>query len=170
MKTVELECEICNNKFDRLEKEAKRCAKKGFSITCGMKCAGVMRNRKSPKSGNVENFGDKAYKKTCDEFSLFRYFIRKAKTRDKDKGRESDITLEYLKNLWEHQKGICPYTSHEMILGVNKTPFAASLDRVDSSVGYIQGNVEFVCLAVNLAKKDFSREAMMDFFKPILKE
>jgi len=34
----------------------------------------------------------------------------------------------------------------------------ASLDRIDSSIGYIEGNVEFVCLFINLSKNSFSRQ------------
>lgn len=171
MKTVELECEICNKKFNRLEKEAKRCAKKGFSITCGMKCAGIMRNKKSPKSGDLANFGDKRkIGSSNDEFSPFRYFLKKAKERIQH--GEHDLDLIFLKNLWQIQKGICPYTGKLMILSKNTrdhdqliSPLKASLDRIDPTKGYIQGNVEFVCLAVNYAKNSFSREQMINFFK-----
>lgn len=41
----------------------------------------------------------------------------------------------------------------------------ASLDRIDSSKGYIEGNVEFVCSAINLAKNNFSKEAMVSFLQ-----
>lgn len=44
------------------------------------------------------------------------------------------------------------------------SPYQASLDRIDSSKGYIEGNVEFVCLAVNYAKNGFSKEQMIEFF------
>ena len=32
-----------------------------------------------------------------------------------------------------------------------KTPFAPSLDRIDSSKGYVRGNVRLVCMAANFA-------------------
>jgi hypothetical protein len=44
----------------------------------------------------------------------------------------------------------------------------ASLDRIDSSKGYIKGNVEFVCLAINFAKNDFKKEEMKSFIKEII--
>ena len=50
-------------------------------------------------------------------------------------------------------------------LEYNKTKslMKASLDRIDSSKGYVEGNVEFVCCAINLAKNDFCKEAVVDF-------
>jgi hypothetical protein len=38
------------------------------------------------------------------------------KHRDKKKNYGCDITAEYLKQLWENQKGICPFTGWGLIL------------------------------------------------------
>jgi hypothetical protein len=46
-------------------------------------------------------------------------------------------------------------------------PTAASLDRIDSTKGYIAGNVEFVCRFVNLGKSDLSREEVMKFIAAV---
>ena len=86
-----------------------------------------------------------------------------------------NLTLEYLSELWDKQQGICPYTGLKMILKENctaynrgiATPYQASIDRIDSRFGYIQGNVEFVCLAANYAKNFFAKQEMLDFFKQI---
>jgi hypothetical protein len=43
----------------------------------------------------------------------------------------------------------------------------ASLDRIDSTKGYIKGNVEFVCLAINYAKNKFSKEDTLTFLNEI---
>ena len=43
----------------------------------------------------------------------------------------------------------------------------ASLDRIDSSKDYLVGNVEIVCMAVNLAKNNFNKKDMIDFIKEI---
>ena len=37
-------------------------------------------------------------------------------------------------------------------------PFKASLDRIDSTKGYTEGNVQWVCLAVNQMKSDKTEE------------
>jgi hypothetical protein len=107
-----------------------------------------------------------------DEFSPFRLFISHAVTRMKYTKRKEmfcDLDLSYLKSLWDKQNGICPYTGIKMILYPTpqqkrtKNAIQASLDRIDSSKGYIKGNVEFVCLAINYAKNGFSKQEMLDF-------
>jgi hypothetical protein len=39
-------------------------------------------------------------------------------------------------------------------------PRRASLDRIDSSRGYVPGNVEWVCMFINYGKNSWSREAV----------
>ena len=49
----------------------------------------------------------------------------------------------------------------------SRTLIRASLDRIDSSKGYIDGNVEFVCYGINLAKNNFSKSEMLNFINSI---
>ena len=103
-----------------------------------------------------------------DEFSPFRTFLMLCKHNVRKKKFEFNLDLEYLKNLWESQKGKCPYSNIEMLLsntayGKQFKPISASLDRIDSNKGYVKGNVEFVCLAMNYAKNKFSREEFSNF-------
>lgn len=170
MEMVTLICQKCDKQFLRKAKEHRRCSKKGISIACGKSCAASLRNKIHSK-GNAKNFHGKVGKGR-DEYSPYRYYLGKAKTRIAY--GSTDLTLEYLKELWIKQNGICPYTKKKMNIGdtINnsqikaKTPYQASLDRIDSSKGYIQGNVEFVCLGVNLAKASFPKEQMVEFFSP----
>lgn len=116
-----------------------------------------------------------------DEYSPFRkrlsYCIRKSKIKRKKQLSDCNLTLQDLKNQWEKQKGICPYTGIQMSLEEcsstrnrnDMTPNQASLDRIDSNVGYIKGNVEFVCVAINYAKNGFSKSQIIEFIKNIKK-
>ena len=52
---------------------------------------------------------------------------------------------------------------------IKKSPTKLSLDRIDPSIGYIKGNVEFVCYCVNVMKNDFSKDQMLHFVKLIIK-
>ena len=52
---------------------------------------------------------------------------------------------------------------------VKKTPIKASLDRINPNIGYVKGNVEFVCYCVNVMKNDFSKEKIIDFINLINK-
>jgi hypothetical protein len=168
MKIVILKCENCGIEFERSAAEAKRCSKKGFSIACSRSCGRSISNKKFPYKGPCDHLRNYT---RLDQYSPFRYYIKKAKERALQYGQHN-LTLEFLKDLWESQNEICPYTGKKMhlpasSLGHDKlaNPNKASLDRIDSSKGYIQGNVEFVCLAVNYAKNRFSREDILEFFK-----
>ena len=87
--------------------------------------------------------------------------------------KTSDITNEYLCDLWERQDGKCCITGVAMLLPhcspwrlrgwPNKLPANASLDRINSKVGYVIGNVQFVCCTTNYAKNNFTPEEMKDF-------
>ena len=43
----------------------------------------------------------------------------------------------------------------------------ASLDRIDTTKGYLKGNVEFVCQGINFAKHDYSKSEVMTFIRKI---
>lgn len=111
-----------------------------------------------------------------DKFSPFKYFIKKAKERSVSKKNQKymtfDITLEYLKNLWEKQNGTCAISGVKMELPATlaenrSSPFCASLDRIDSSIGYMQGNVHFVTQFCNIGKKDFKLDTVLNFIQAV---
>lgn len=88
--------------------------------------------------------------------------LRAAKTRAKQYNHEFSINTNYLLKLWENQNGKCSLTgfAFEFINSTNFTinPFSPSIDRINSSKGYVPGNVRFVCTAVNFALNEFGEE------------
>jgi len=71
------------------------------------------------------------------------------------KGRkpiEFNITMEYLWDLYILQDGKCVYTN----LPISFRAKTASVDRIDSSVGYIEGNVQWTHKDVNMMKRHYS--------------
>ena len=67
--------------------------------------------------------------------------------------------MDDLNVIWEEQQGICPFTGVKLNLSeYNKVDTniltSASLDRIDSSKGYIKGNVRWVSRSINLMKSD----------------
>ncbi|MBR8835562.1 MAG: hypothetical protein DSM106950_16500 [Stigonema ocellatum SAG 48.90 = DSM 106950] len=111
-----------------------------------------------------------------DEHSPFRQHLKLARRRMKTHGRECTITLEYLKELWERQSGRCPYTGWELDNPETTAhwdvyelhPKRASLDRIDSSVGYVPGNVQFVSVIANFGKRDFPEEKLLEFCQAVV--
>ena len=159
---------------EKTKKEYNRAIRLGRKLYCNLSCATY------GKPALVKNFGLHVREilgniRKPDELSPFRYYLSKARSTERKLWYgETNLTLDYLRDLWTNQLGICPYTGHYMELPISTqtanrkpSPTRASLDRIDSSKGYVQGNVEFVCQAVNLAKQSFSREQMISFFKRI---
>jgi hypothetical protein len=113
--------------------------------------------------------------KNLDEFSPFRLFLNGS--RKKGHRQYEDLTLQYLKEVWDSQKGICALTGVPMeiratTLEVKKRPrtplWGASLDRIDSSKEYAQGNVQFVCKGANLMKNNHTNDEALKFVKMII--
>ena len=144
---------------------------------CSISCATRYRNDKMPKS-----FWKNQYEKhptlkgrennRLDELSPFRSFLNSG--RASIKSHKVEVDAEYLKSTWEKQNGKCPYTGISMVLPETTSEYQkikslkkASLDRIDSSLEYVKGNVEFVCLAINLAKNNRSQKEMIDFIEEI---
>ena len=80
------------------------------------------------------------------------------KTRAKKKGLEISVTPEYIQELLQKSEYRCSVTGQVMNLKSHPrkkaNQFKASLDRIDSTKGYIEGNVQWVCWAVNRMKSD----------------
>lgn len=80
--------------------------------------------------------------------------------------REFNIDLDYLVSLWEKQDGKCAITNLPLTHEYN-CPSGASPDRIDSKEGYIKGNVQLVCKAVNLAKNSLPNHQIVEWFEKI---
>jgi len=85
--------------------------------------------------------------------------------RDGGRRRElaHNITYEYIKELYEKADGKCAVTGLQMQHVWNNL-YSISCDRIDSSQGYIHGNVQLVCKWVNLAKNTHSNDDIKAVF------
>ena len=163
MKTIICICnnKNCNKQFEKPLNEYKRILKNKKLIFCSRNCAGY---------NNLKNFGDK--RNTIPPVNTykanpFKYYIRNCKRRLKD----FDLTLEYLEELWNTQQGLCAYTKIPLTLNTHSIShdfrISASIDRKDSTKGYIQGNVQFVSTAINYMKSTMTHEQTIEFLHTI---
>lgn len=156
----------CGRIFYKDGSEVRRNAKRGSGNYCQMSCFSKFSIKKlldHPNYGKGKNVG---YVKT-DKYTGLREHYRRAKYRD----QICEITLDDLLNQWNKQDGICPYTGVKLI-HPNKIKdegliYMASLDRIDSNVGYIVSNIQFISAAANMAKNKMSHEQMIEFCKLI---
>jgi hypothetical protein len=175
---LQLICETCGKEFLRNKGEVNRNAKKGRRTYCSLKCVGKDNNAHLDKwkcnlqmGGNLQIGGNHG-----DKYSPFRY-VMKCIT-NKKSGRSSrkpcEITLEDIKQQWEKQNGICPYTGWELKLQKNTkerldfTPDRASLDRIDSSKSYTKDNIQFVSMMAQFAKNKWHERELLKFCNAVV--
>lgn len=82
-----------------------------------------------------------------------------------------NLTIEYLQSLWEKQNGKCALSGLNISL-INKKEYhnqTASLDRIDSSLGYIEGNVQWVNKKMNFMKHSMSKQEFVELCKIVAK-
>lgn len=96
-----------------------------------------------------------SYKRTKSVRSYLQYLRSKALHR---KHGEDVVSLDYLCDLWVAQGGKCALTGWLMTMELMKgvVPTNCSLDRINSTLGYVAGNVQLVSRAANIAKHDLS--------------
>jgi hypothetical protein len=75
------------------------------------------------------------------------------------------ITIEYIDKLATDQNFKCSLSGLDLCFDVKNT--TASLDRIDSSKGYIEGNVQWVHKTINNMKWSLSDEEFINFCKII---
>jgi len=172
-KTIELICATCSITFTKVFREHKRQLKAGRDrFFCSMNCAAIKNNEENPREGNPANL---IANNRRDEFTSFKWFVNHAKSRNNGRKNKRDfnITPTYLKNLWESQKGTCPFAGWELILPSDSeghlkfSPNNASLDRIDNAQGYVENNVRFVSVMANFARNRFTDDQLITFCKAV---
>ena len=81
--------------------------------------------------------------------SRLKNLVTKAKNRSKQVS--PTLSWEYLLGLWLKQEGKCKYSGLPLSFEANH-PDTVSLDRIDSSLGYTEGNLQLVSATVNKIK------------------
>ena len=169
-------CDNCGCKAQKPISEYNRNTKLGRKNFCCRKCAfeyGKKMHKNDPLTDkqlqNQQQIKNYAGNRK-DEWTPYRYTLRNALKRFK----ECNLTLEYLKYIWEQQGGVCPYTGLKLCLptwkkveSVEQLWHRASLDRIDSSKGYVVGNVQFVSTPVNFMKSTMSDLETKQYLKLI---
>jgi hypothetical protein len=94
------------------------------------------------------------------ERALKQRLVSSLDRRDKH-GFEHNIDLDYLRTLYHKQDGKCYYTGTELTFRPNESA-TLSLDRVDSTRGYVKGNLVFCTWEVNSMKQDMSMDRFIE--------
>lgn len=149
----------CNVKFMKDGSEVRRSEKHGRINYCSLSCSGKM-NHSYLQSGGIHKLEGKT---KSDKYTGLREHLRRIKYRN----QEVNITLDDLYEQWTKQKGVCVYTGVELVHPLRKKDeplmYMASLDRIDSTIGYLVGNIQFISATANMAKNKMTHEQMVEF-------
>ena len=124
---------------------------------------GVREKRLS--NGKAKEYRDK--RRATKEGYIDR-FLERARERTPDTDLDREFLHECMKENCCQVTGV-PFEYERNRKTSRANPFAPSIDRVDSSVGYYKNNVAVVLVTVNLAKSEMSMEDFTMIWKQISK-
>lgn len=196
---VKKECSLCALRIDeKLVKSMKKSTYGSLHGFC-RSCRKTLRRLQKKFGGKVcrkcetdKPFGDfPAHRKTYDGFDSWCKLCRRsyshevkqtldthirailARIKEDRRKKPYDVDLGYLVGLWQSQDGLCAISGEKM--SHRRTPrkhnqYNGSLDRIDSSLGYVKGNVQFVCWTVNRMKGEGTKEELIEWAKKIIRK
>ena len=92
-------------------------------------------------------------------------FAHKYKTGAETRGIDWTVSFEYLADLLIEQDFKCALSGKD--LDASEVVNNCSLDRIDSSKGYVEGNVQWVTSMVNMCKQSYTQDDFIDMCKSI---
>lgn len=166
-KQITLVCCKCKKSYKKDLSEYVRNQRLGRQNYCSLSCTGDI--NKIPLDKRSKYDISQHSNNQIDKYTKFRFYF---KVMGNDNRKDCNITYEELEEVWNNQKGICPYSNISLTLSTHTSKDSlfyrrASIDRIDSSLPYTKDNVEFVSLAINLMKNKYSKKDTLNFIKLI---
>ena len=91
-------------------------------------------------------------------------FWQQIKNSGKRRSLQFNISIKYIWNIYIKQNRKCKLSGRDIILYKN-----ASLDRIDSSKGYIKGNIQWVDKDINRIKTNLKEDHFIELCKDVAK-
>lgn len=157
LKTKNVECTRCGKKFKRQLWWLKRAK----TIYCSKECH------------------DEDQREGMSPFNmLYVDLVRRGKRRNDP---DPDFDVYYLDELYEKQNGKCAISGLDLIVKSRsdrrrikrngkkwkKSPYAASVDRIDIDKPYSKDNIQLVCMCINYMKNDFDNNQIVEILESI---
>jgi len=96
-----------------------------------------------------------------------KWALSQKKAECRKNGMDFDIDIDYLRDIYERQGGLCIYAKVKLEFGTTSLR-SASLERLDSEIGYVRGNVVLASKAMNWAKNNASEADFLVFILDML--
>ena len=151
---------ICKCDCGRMADVNTNYLMRGLSKTCGNKECSYHRQDYSNNGRNNVKFT--GYEEISGQFwSSYRCGAKRREF-------EFDISIEYAWDLFIKQNRKCALTKKDIFFGkTNTSEKTASLDRIDSKIGYVEGNVHWIHKDINQMKMDMSMEKFISLCKDV---
>jgi len=137
-----------------------------------VKCSGCNKEyiRRAGQLVNKRSFGCQS----CNAFEREKYSFwegidgvsKQYLTRLSFRKKEVTISLQDLVDQWKKQHGKCAYSGVDLVLVRKDTAWTkstASIDRIDSSKGYVPNNVQWVHKRINTMKNDMNEQEFISW-------
>ena len=123
---------------------------------------------KKHKDNQPSLYKTRAQKRSSSPNAFISAILNHAAKRKQDLG--FDIDLGYLIKIFNEQSGNCAISGVKMtyLAGSGRISTNISIDRIDSSKGYLRGNVQFVCDIVNRMKSDMTQKELLFWCQKIM--
>ena len=148
--TCKLQCN-CGNSFEHRKEYVIKQYLSNKTLSCG--CQRVI-HENGKNSQNWTGFED-----------ISGQYFSTLKCKSRTKNIEFTITIEYLWDLFLQQDKKCALTDLELKFYTSRRidPIqTASLDRIDSNKGYIEGNIQWLHKDINYMKRTYSQEHFIE--------
>lgn len=178
---------IINQKIKELNLQSEKS--KTLSLSRDISEDGLKQCYKCKQISEVSNFykrgnGYKSICKSCsgkrsklkltklsinnDIVFFLQYKLSTAKSRAKKYNMSFNLSIDFLFDLYKQQNGLCFYTNSPMTLNT-RCPNSLSLDRIESSKGYVEGNIVLCGFKVNNMKNDLSTSDFVNICELVCK-
>jgi hypothetical protein len=84
------------------------------------------------------------------------------------RGHICELSVNSFREMWDAQGGLCAYTGREMTLRPG-LPDTMSIERIDSSLGYVENNCVLVCLGINRMKSDLAPDTFFEMCRDVVR-
>ena len=128
-------------------------------------CSTIERSKNCGKYNRKKNENNWKF---CGYKNITGHYWSVIKNRAKKRGNELEISIEYAYEILEKQKFKCALSGLDIYLpNSDNKRWTATLDRIDSNKGYINGNVQWLHKDINTMKWDFDQDKFLKYCKLI---
>lgn len=158
-------CTLCHQEKDLTEFLRDKHANGGYRNQC-KECLRQRNKEQRVWENRKESYNAAMRKYRSTEKGAIHTSYQAAKGRAKKSDIPFDLDLEFVTELFYQQGGKCALTGEDMIPKSGRT--SPSLDKMNPSLGYVRGNVQWTTWKANCIKQDMTMDELFEFCKKVI--